>query len=776
MSADPRGSADIAGAATVVLDARDTVIGWSPAAGELLGLPAAEVVGRPVSAVLDLPPDAGPGRRTGTARHRDGRPVEVVVTDCPLPGGGAAARILVVEELRRSREADARLAMLQGLATRSPLGLAVYDTDLRLVWANTAHDHEVGRPLAEYRGRPAEELYPDGVFLGTGPRTLGEVMRRVIDTGEVFLDLHFLGRQPSDPDTFHLWSCSYYRLQDAEGRVLGVCEDAFDITDRHEAQQGLALLAEAGRRLGATLDVAATARAVADVAVPRFASRVTVDVPRVVLEGGAPDHGPATAWVRVASLSHAPALPDPVPEGAPVVHGPGSPQLRSLASGGRVNAEDTLVVPLRTGGAVLGLVTFVRTGSRRFFDGDALALADELAARAALGIDNARRFTAESAAALALQRQLLPQHVPPQSAVEIAHRYLPADDITGVGGDWFDVIPLSGARVGLVVGDVVGHGLQAAATMGRLRTTVEALATLDMAPDELLTRLDDLLSRVPAEDPGGGAQRAYAQTDVTTGATCLYAVYDPVSRRCTMARAGHLPPVIVHPDGSYLFPDLPAGPPLGLGGLPFESASFDVPVGSLLALFTDGLVEARDRDIEVGLDTLGRVLGAGPAPLETLCDRVLAALRPGGTGADDTALLLVRTRELEARRVVAWDLPAEPEAAGRARELVTGQLGRWDLDELAFTSQLVVSELVTNAVRYAEGPLQLRLIRDQALLCEVADTGHTSPHLRHSSVDDEGGRGLFIVAQLVQRWGTRYTPSGKTIWTEQAFPADRSPV
>jgi serine phosphatase RsbU (regulator of sigma subunit)/anti-sigma regulatory factor (Ser/Thr protein kinase) len=453
-----------------------------------------------------------------------------------------------------------------------------------------------------------------------------------------------------------------------------------------------------------------------------------------------------------------------------VEYPPGSPQDRSLASGGLVLDDTALVVPLRAGNSMLGLVTFVRDTDTATFDGGEVALADELVARTAVSIDNARRFTRERTASLALQRQLLPQQVPEQSAVDLAYRYLPTDDVTGVGGDWFDVIPLSGTRVGLVVGDVVGHGLQAAATMGRLRTTVRAFAQMDMDPVELLSRLDDLVAQSTEEQWGRLGTPGGIYADVTTGATCLYAVYDPVSRRCVMARAGHLPPALVDPDGRLSFPDLPAGPPLGLGGLPFESMEIELPVGSLLALFTDGLVEARDRDIDHGLDTLGQVLSDRHASLEELCDRAVAELLPDGSTADDTALLLVRTRELDASQVAEWELPAQPVAVGHAREMVTQQLRRWGLDELSFTTELVVSELVTNVVRYAEGPVQVRLIRDRTLLCEVADRGHTSPHLRHSGEDDEGGRGLFIVAQLVQRWGTRYTHSGKTIWTEQAFP------
>ncbi|WAE69222.1 SpoIIE family protein phosphatase [Streptomyces cavourensis] len=834
-AADFRGPLDISRAATVVLDGRDTVVGWSPAATALLGYSPREAVGRPLSAFLaPLPADgplpaasdrpatpgapgapaaSGPPARPGPgppptgheirlARHRDGHELLVVTTLCPLAGardgggagGGAPGRVLVAAELGELRQWESRLALLQGLATQSPVGLAIYDTDLRLTWSNTAYEREIGKPLAEYLGMRADELYSGGRFVTPGyPSTLDAVMHHVIDTGEPILDLHFQGTPPSDPGTEHLWSCSYYRLEDSHGHVFGVCEDAFDISDRQRAQQRLALLVEVGRRIGTVLDVVTTAEEIAEVTVPEFAAAVRVDIARVtVMSGELPATGGPAAMdlLRVGEHSVDPAAADaaePLYPGAPgsqadryppVAYPPGSPQDRSLASGGLVLDDNVLVVPLRVGGSVLGLVTFVRSprprvsgrllahGPATTFDNGEVALADELAARAAVCIDNARRFTRERSASLALQRQLLPHHVPPQSAVDIAYRYLPSDDVTGVGGDWFDVIPLSGTRVGLVVGDVVGHGLQAAATMGRLRTSVRAFAQLDMAPDELLTRLDDLVGQPGV--PQGPPSDAY--DELTTGATCLYTVYDPVSRRCVMARAGHLPPAVVHPDGRVTFPDLPAGPPLGLGGLPFESLEIELPVGSLLALFTDGLVEARDHDIDQGLDALGRVLGTPAASLDELCDRAVSALVPDATTADDTALLLARTRQLDEGQVAEWELPAEAVTVGRARELATGRLTAWGLEELSFATELVVSELVTNAVRYGGGPLRLRLIRDRTLLCEVADTGHTSPHLRHSAEDDEGGRGLFIVAQLVQRWGTRYTPAGKTIWTEQAFP------
>ncbi|MFF1697779.1 SpoIIE family protein phosphatase [Streptomyces sp. NPDC058257] len=792
-STDFRGPLDVTRAATAVVDAQDKVIGWSPAAERLLGYRPQEIVGRPVTTflspgptrpVLPVPPlslrPQFQGNEIRVARHRDGHELIVATAACALPGAGTATRVLVATELKDLRQWESRLALLHGLATQSPLGLAIYDTELRLTWCNAAYEREIGRPFSEFRGFRADQLYSEGKFVTQGhPPTLDAVMHQVLDTGEPFLDLHFQGRPPSDPETDHIWSCAYYRLQDADGHVFGVCEDAFDISDRYKAQRRLALLVEAGRGIGNTLDVRITARKITEVAVPDFAAAVTVDLAGAVLEGGVPatTGSAAMSLVRVARSSaeeddeeDEESEENEAEDDAEVEYPSGSPQDRSLSSGGLVLDDKTLVVPLRAGNSNLGIVTFLRGAGSAAFDSGEVALADELAARTAVSIDNARRFTRERTASLALQRQLLPQHVPEQSAVELAHRYLPADDVTGVGGDWFDVIPLSGTRVGLVVGDVVGHGLQAAATMGRLRTTVRAFAQMDMDPVELLSRVDDLVAQSAEEQRGEPGSPEGGHADVTTGATCLYAVYDPVSRRCVMARAGHLPPAVVDPDGALSFPDLPAGPPLGLGGLPFESMETELPVGSLLALFTDGLVEARDRDIDHGLDTLGRVLSDRHASLEELCDRAVAELLPGGSTADDTALLLVRTRALDASRVSEWELPAEPVTAGRARDLATQQLHDWGLDELAFATELVVSELVTNAVRYAEGPIQVRLIRDRTLLCEVADTGHTSPHLRHSGEDDEGGRGLFIVAQLVQRWGTRYTRSGKTIWTEQAFP------
>jgi serine phosphatase RsbU (regulator of sigma subunit)/anti-sigma regulatory factor (Ser/Thr protein kinase) len=421
-----------------------------------------------------------------------------------------------------------------------------------------------------------------------------------------------------------------------------------------------------------------------------------------------------------------------------------------------------LALPLAARGANLGVVAFARSRHADPFEHEEVQLAEELVSRTAVCLDNARRYTREHATALTLQRDLLPRTLPQQPGVEVAHRYLPAAGPAGVGGDWYDVIPLSGARVGLVVGDVAGHGTSAAATMGRVRTTVAALAALDLAPDELLARLDDLVARTGAP-PSGPADAE----DQALGVTCLYAIYDPVSRRCVMARAGHLPPVLVTPDGHAELVDLPAGPPLGLGGLPFECADIELPEGATLALYTDGLVENRHTDIDAGVSSLCTAL-AGPADgqLDKACDKVITTLLPQPP-EDDAALLLLRVHALAENLVATWDVAADPGEVARARSLACDQLAAWGVDETAsFVVELVVSELVTNAIRYGGAPVCLRLIRERGLIVEVSDGGHTSPHLRRAAMEDEGGRGLFLVAQLTQQWGTRYTPTGKTIWTE----------
>ncbi|MDQ1050745.1 SpoIIE family protein phosphatase [Streptomyces sp. V4I2] len=550
------------------------------------------------------------------------------------------------------------------------------------------------------------------------------------------------------------------------------------------ARERLNMLYDAGVAIGTSLDVTRTAEELAELAVPRFADFVTVDLFDAVLSGGQPQAATTLRRTAVNGIrKDAPLYP--VGERIRLVDT--SPQARCLAAEQAVveprlseaagwQAQDLersaqvvaygihslIAVPLRAGSLVLGVVSFWRSEKPEPFDVDEVALAEELVARAAVSIDNARRYTREHNMAVTLQRSLLPRNLPAQDALEIAYRYLPAQE--GVGGDWFDVLPLSGARVALVVGDVVGHGLHAAATMGRLRTAVHNFSALDLPPDELLALLDELVGRIDQDEAAEGANAP------VTGATCLYAIYDPVSRLCTIARAGHPPPALIHPDGSVEFPEVPIGPPLGLGGLPFETAELELAEGSRLVLYTDGLVEDRERDIDEGLELLrGALERAGRSPEET-CRVVLDDSRLTARAGDDIALIVARTRSLTPDRIAEWQVPGDPAAVGEVRASVSRQLARWGLDELTFTTELILSELVTNAIRYGGDPIHVRVLHDRTLICEVFDSSSTSPHLRYAAMTDEGGRGLFLVAQLSERWGTRYTPDGKVIWAEQSLP------
>ncbi|MDT0265544.1 SpoIIE family protein phosphatase [Streptomyces sp. DSM 44915] len=566
------------------------------------------------------------------------------------------------------------------------------------------------------------------------------------------------------------------------------------------ARDRLTLLSVATTHIGNTLEVDTTARELVEAAVPRFADLATVDLADPVLRGEEPRPGwsgqPPFELRRVAQRSVLEGAPEAVlrldetrrriedsvparvlasgrPERSTGLEGPAdlagwlgvSPE-RAEEPWRRYGFHSGIAVPLRARGTTLGVAVFLRHRTREPFDADDLVLAQEIAARAAVCVDNARRFTREHRNSLALQRSLLPRRLPKLAAVDVASRYLPADSAMGVGGDWFDVIPLSGARVALVVGDVVGHGVHASATMGRLRSTVRTLADIDLPPDELLTHLDDVVIRLRFETEPADAGRESPTGGF--GATCLYAVYDPVSRHCTVARAGHPAPVLVRPSGTAEVLELPAGPPLGLGGLPFESAELDLPEETLLALYTNGLVESRgSRDPDRGFDELRRVLSRPNGSLEELCDTVLDTVL-AEQPTDDVALLLARTRALDASHVATWEIPDDPTAVASARELATSQLAGWGMADAAFTAELVVSELVTNAIRHADGPIQLRLIRERGLICEVSDSTSTSPHLRRARVFDESGRGLFIIARLTERWGTRHRPGGKTIWAELA--------
>ncbi len=688
LSESPEDPFSVLRSASAVLDDRGRVVAWSEQATALLGHRAEEVLGRSVHEVL--------------VDSEDRAPIAEATAVCLREGGWfgllpvrhrAGHRVYVGFRARRVRRLDSTVewllvgslaediaqweidrAVLDGLFRRSPVGVAVLGPDLRILRVNQAIARFGGLPPEAYRGRRAAEF-----LFGPDADSAEAKLRSVLETGRPVIFAEQLSRLLHDPHRELVISISAFRMQDPSGRVLGVTEIVEDVTDRHRARRRLALLNEVGARIGSTLDVARTAHELAEAAVPALADALSVDLLEPVPRGEEPAPDARGPLRRMAVRSVRPeALEVMHPEGylfffpdetaparclaerRPVLdplledtHGWFVAEPQRAKAARAIGVHSLMVVPLAARGLVLGLVCLWRSQRQEPFEEDDLTLAEEFAARAAVCIDNARRYTQQHNAAEALQRSLLPSEVPEHPAVETAHRYLPAHASTGVGGDWFDVIPLSGLRVALVVGDVVGHGMHASATMGRLRAAVRTLAHLDLAPDEVLARLDDLVDQLATEQ-----RQTDANTPQIVGATCLYAVYDPVSRHCAMARAGHPPPTVLGPDGRVHLLDLPAGPPLGVGGLPFETAELELAEGSLIALYSDGLLVAGHRDIDQGLALLRSTLAGPFHSLEDTCKAVEEAMLPDRP-ADDVTLLLGRTRVLAARNVATWQLPAD---------------------------------------------------------------------------------------------------------------------
>ncbi|RZB19511.1 PAS domain S-box protein [Streptomyces sp. F001] len=806
-----------AGAAIALLDAKGTVVGWTQAAQRLIGCTAAEVVGRSAAALLATDDDRAkaavlatahaPSRRSAftTVRHRDGHGIDVRLWAQPLSGQDGQTRWIVSATdatTQASWPTDGPtmppLPAAPQIPGSVPIGVVVRDTQLRCTWVNETQGARDGIPLQQRLGRRLTQAAP-----GPQAETLEALMRQVLESGAQTTHVEFQALARAHTRREPTFMASLFRLDDAAGRALGVCVVSVDVTASRRAHERLAILGQAGKRIGTTLDVMRTGQELADLAVPLLAEYATVDLAETVPLGTEPLTHPGPRRGRIPTFRragyasvHQGAAEALFAPGEPVLVPPVSSITQVLQSGKshlepQVDAScgtwadrpDTaraqkvrdhamhslMVVPIHARGDTLGVAMFMRAEERGPFEEDDLLLAEELVSRAALSLDNARQYARERSAALALQRHLLPHHASGGSAADVAWRYLPADSHHGVGGDWFDVIPLSGARLALVVGDVVGHGINAAATMGQLRTAVRTLANLDLPPEEVLAHLDDTITRLTEEDADPQDPGA------TMTATCLYAVYDPITRQCTMVRAGHPPPAIVDPQGGVTFPDLPTGAPLGVGLVPFESVTLELPEGSILALYTDGLIEACDRDISAGMNRLGTALARPGLPLEDLCSSAVDAL-PAKAWCDDVTLLLAQTHSLGPNQVASWEFPADPAIVSNARSFATAQLARWGLQHHAPATELIVSELVTNAVRHGTGPVHLRLIRHHALTCEVHDTSNSTPRRRHPHITDDNGRGLLLVDELSRRWGTRHTPNGKLTWAEQCLTPKNAPT
>jgi serine phosphatase RsbU (regulator of sigma subunit)/anti-sigma regulatory factor (Ser/Thr protein kinase) len=550
-----------------------------------------------------------------------------------------------------------------------------------------------------------------------------------------------------------------------------------------------ALLDDPLTRFGATLDLDQTAKALVDVLVPHFCTSAAL----VVLESlVAADevHGDAVGGSAVlrrlalATDDGNPMWSSTFPVGEVLIYPADTPYRKCLETAAPVYlpamdqemakkigrkwrrrpvsqllADTSLVIlPVIAKDVLLGILVCNRIPGFRRFDPYDVEIGMEFAARAAIVLDNARTYSRERATALTLQRSLLPNRLSAPTTVEVRHRYLPGSQLVEVGGDWYESLALPGARVALMIGDVAGHGVKAAVTMGRLRTALHTLANLELPPAEALQVMHQLMVELGEQEPHF--------------ATCLYAVYDATTGVIEIASAGHLPPLLVRPDGVGELLEIPPAPPLGVeGGAAIESREFIVEDGSLFVIYTDGLVESRGRDIDDGLERLRCLFDAESLerPMEELAKATLESVY-ADEHRDDIAVLLARLRTLPADQRVSWILPADPAAVRRARGLVRTQLAAWGLSELSYTTELLTSELITNALRYAPGPIELRLLRERTLMCEVMDISAALPRLRHASDEEETGRGLVVIGQLSHRWGTRRTAAGKVVWCEQIIP------
>jgi PAS domain S-box-containing protein len=669
----PTGLLDVLSVAAVVLDTAGRIVFWTPQAEELFGYTAQEALGEyavrllihpeHLQAVLSLFAEVlETGRSWAGAfpvRHKDGSSRLMEFRNMRLlDDRGDVYALGIAADHARLQRVETDLALCERLINQSPIGLALMDPELRYLLVNPALERIDGVPAEEHIGRHLRDtpaLYDVD--------TLESALRQVLTTGTPLLDQYHVGRSPADPDHDHAWSLSFYRLEDPGGRILGAATSVVDVTERHRAateadraRRRLALIADASARVGTTLEVEHTARELAEIVAPELADVVAVDVLDAALAcrpRRRPDNGPElfrALAIKAAEPTVALRAADPpgdlaayegdrlvtlcVHTGRPVlVRHVGDEDLPRIARDAeattllaRAGVHSYLAVPLIAHGEVLGALDLKRTRNPLPFDEDDVVLATELASRAAVAIDNARWFQSVRNTALTLQRSLLPDHPPHHTGLELASRYQPAQATSEVGGDWYDVIPLVDDKTALVVGDVMGNGIDAAATMGRLRTATCAYADLDLAPGAVLQHLDKITCDL----------EHYI-------VTCLYAVYDPRTRQCRIANAGHMPPALARPGRSPALLDLPPGVPLGVGGISFETTTADLGPGDLLVLYTDGLVETRHHPIDDRLDVLLSFLDAPHRPLEEICDLLLYGLRHP-EDHDDVALLVARAR------------------------------------------------------------------------------------------------------------------------------------
>lgn len=663
------------------------------------------------------------------------------------------------------------------LFEQARIGLEVYDSQLRILRSNRAALAIRGLRESQVVGANIGDL---DVGLHLSP-----LIEKVLEKQSPVFDWPLSAVPATDPGRSHEYAVTAYLVERPEHLPTLAAAAIDDVTEQVRKQRDLDLLNLAQTGVGSTLDPMRTAQELAGTTVPNFADAVAVDVMESVFTGDAPTSPVALRLpMRRSGFKSHEGEPPAYPVGGASPYNSHSPYSQALAdlrpqlvanlsaTGGWLahdrprrefivssGVHSLIVTPLTVHGLVMGLASFYRARSHpEPFNEDDLSLATQLAARTALCLDNARRFTREHTVATTLQRSLLPWAPPETPAVEPSYCYRSGR----YGAHWFDVLPLPSCRAGLIIGYVPGEDLQASLAMGRLRTAASTLASLDLPPDELMTHLDNVAQRLARERDADPASLHHARPPFT--ASCLYMVYDPVTQQCSGTSAGHDSPLLTSPEGVVTVLELTGGPPLGQG-VPYELSTVELLAGSLLTLFSDGSAERYPAEARARTSRLREAVRS-TAPPKQVSGSVAYKVLHDTTPEDGVALLVARTRRIAPDRVSSWEFPPEAPSVGEARRSARRQLTQWGLEDHTPLVDLVVSELATNVIRHATGPIGLRLIFDRSLTVEVHDDADTTPHLRHAGPQDEGGRGLFLVASLAQHWGTRHEGTGKTIWAD----------
>lgn len=793
---------------------------WFESRGQVLLDEAGRFLGA-VGVTLDVTDRHGLAQRAASARRRLallGRVSEDTLPALDVPGRLAALVRAVVPELADGamvvvRRPDGRLrvrgfgrtegsgleacaAVVEAAEQLDRVGRAPTGANRALVTATTS--------LARVDPEPLDRLAPGDAALRR---------RLALLEGWHICSVPLLARgtvvgalslvRPADQP----WTEEERLLAEDIGRRGGIAVDNAVLLESREnaltaserARNRLEVLSRATVAVNSSLELGETLDRLVDVLVPSFAdvasvwlapSRSALALERI--DPDRPTEGPDDGFelVRAAIAVAASSGLDPlplgqllrIPRGHPVVlaveHGApaahelsddGSSELAGSASAARsaarARAHSLLAVPLVVRGHVVGALSLLALGSRWPFDSDDVAAARELAERASLAVERASTFRQQREVAVTLQRSLLGE-ARSREELAVAARYVAGVEGTEVGGDWYDVVPLGAGRTAVVIGDVMGRGVRAAAVMGQLRAALRAFAQLDLPPTDVLGLLDSLVHEL----------------DLEQIITVVYAVHDPSTNELVLANAGHPPPLVLHPDGTVQRLEGRLGAPLGVQAEPFRELSVQLPAGSTLVLYTDGLIESRDQDIDVGLAALERVVaqisdGSSEQDLAGVADGILAALGRAQGHDDDTCVLL-------ARPVVRTDLAGhslsvplrDPGDVATARARAVDAAAGWDVDgDVLDVLALVVSELATNAVLHAGDQAELRLRQaPSALVVEVLDASPVTPRRRASDAESESGRGVAVVAALADRWGFRPTPEGKAVWAEIALPVARS--